>query len=138
MTRSSVTWTTDAAEANDNVIIINKPTLSKESTSTRDADADEQAFFDAEEGRYVPVYPYICGRFGELTIDVLCHATKRFSEISAMVIALLFPILHNACKQTRDKRKDTKKETGPLQRGTIIIFDKTSTTHSRSQALYRS
>jgi hypothetical protein len=130
MTRSSVTWTTDAGDS--------KPTFSKESISTRDTDAKEEAFFDEEEGRYVLVYPHTCGRFGELTIDVLCHAWKRFSEISAMAITLLLPILYNACKQTRDKRKDTKRETGPLQRGTIIILDETTTIHARNQALYRS
>jgi hypothetical protein len=65
MNRRSVTstWSTAAAEAND--LVDNKTILPKESISTRDADADEEEFFDAEVGRYVPVYPHVCGRFRE-------------------------------------------------------------------------
>ena len=120
MTRSSVTWTTDAAEAND--IVINKPTLSKESIITRDADADEEAFFDAEVGRYVPVYPYICGQFGELlAIDVLCHAMKRFSEISAMATTLLFPIPYNAWKRERKGTKQKERRVLSRGRGALLL-----------------
>eukprot|EP00978_Attheya_sp_CCMP212_P013802 scaffold34823_cov33-Attheya_sp.AAC.1 len=63
MTRSAV-WATDV-EAND--LGDDKPTSSRTSISlsfdnARHEDDDEEDFFDAEAGWYVPVScPYICG-----------------------------------------------------------------------------
>eukprot|EP00978_Attheya_sp_CCMP212_P015693 scaffold40525_cov40-Attheya_sp.AAC.1 len=96
MTHSSAVWATDV-EAND--LGEDKPTLSRASTSlpfddTRDD--DEEDYFDAEAGWYVPVSIFMRSLYvrNEKILATFSH------------VITLFPVPPITCKRERNRKRE--------------------------------